>query len=460
MEEDQVLQEELEHVGNEEGLPAMGNDPQPNGSIPEKYRQALRSRATGYGWPQFGHKAELKSLAQHVALRRGLREDAMPAPLEAKVLAMAVSEHKAAQWNIPSDLFSVEHFVRILEGIDMKSSPGYPYCVRAPTNRDFLKADENGVIPKQSVTMLWEMVSGRLESLLNGESSADYIRLFIKPEPLKEKKLETHRYRIIASVSIVDQIIDHMLFDDMNQTMYQAWDQVPSKVGWSPYVGGWKFMPKKTWLAIDKSSWDWTVQLWLIDLTFKLRQRLCQNMNNRWLQVATMRYRSLYVSPLYITSAGVILRQRKPGVMKSGCVNTIADNSIMQYLLHLRACHDSGTKPSGFMSMGDDTLQEEPENVQNYLDALSSYCIVKKHERANEFAGMLFKGMYVEPQYLGKHAFTILHMKESVSQDIAVAYSLLYHRSHYRKWIRSLFIEMGYQLPSIEELDAIYDGDD
>lgn len=420
----------------------------------------MLGRAAGYGWPQFGHSAEVKSLAQHVGLRRGLREDAMTRTLEAKILAMAEFEHQAARWNIPDDFLSGNHLRRVLNGIDLKSSPGYPYCIRAPTNRDFLKADLNGVIPENSHVMISEMVFDRVTKLLNGEDSSDYIRLFVKPEPLKERKLQAHKYRLIASVSLIDQIIDHMLFDDMNETMYGAWDQVPSKVGWSPYVGGWKCMPQRTWLAIDKSSWDWTVHLWLIDLTFKLRQRLCNNMNQQWLQLATMRYKLLYISPVYVTSAGVLLRQRKPGVMKSGCVNTIADNSIMQYLLHLRACHDSNTQPSGFMSMGDDTLQEEPEDLASYLQALNSYCIIKKHERANEFAGMLFRGMYVEPQYLGKHAFTILHMKKSVAQDVATAYSLLYHRSHYRNWVRRLFKDMGFEIPGLDELDAIYDGDD
>lgn len=438
----------------------MGNIPKANAGIPEKYRQALLNRSKDYGWPQFGHSAEIKSLAQHVGKRRGLRQDAMPKALEESVMGRAVKEHESVRWSIPEDFMTRGHYERVLAKLDMKSSPGYPYCIRAPTNRDFLKANEFGEIPEDRKTMLWEIVEDRLRKLLRGEFSTDYIRLFIKPEPLKRRKLESHRYRLIASVSIVDQIIDHMLFDDMNEILYSSWDQVPSKVGWSPYVGGWKVIPRKVWLAIDKSSWDWTVHLWLVDLVFKLRQKLCINMNQDWLQLATMRYRILYQNPVFVTSGGVLLRQRNPGVLKSGCVNTIADNSIMQYLLHLRVCHDSGTQPGGFMSMGDDTLQEEPANLDSYMETLQQYCIVKQWSRSNEFAGMLFKGMYVEPQYLGKHAFTILHMKESVAQDIASAYSLLYHRSHYREWIRSLFTEMGFKIPTLGELDLIYDGDD
>lgn len=418
----------------------------------------LEKRATGYGWPRFGHAAEVKSLAQHAGLRQGLRQDGLSKGEETRLLEMAVETHRAARWRIPDDCFSEAHYRRIVNALDWKSSPGYPYNLRAPTNRDLFQTNENGIPSEPRVVEIWEIVQSRLQQLLEGEESADYVRLFVKPEPLKEKKLKAHRYRLIASVSIVDQIIDHMCFDEMNRTMYGAWMEVPSKVGWSPYVGGWKCMPKAQWLAIDKSSWDWTVGLWLIDLVFKLRQRLCANMTPQWKQIAMMRYKILYLHPLFVTSAGVVLRQRNPGVMKSGCVNTIADNSIMQYLLHLRVCLETGEQPGGFMSMGDDTLQQPVNDLRKYLDQLNQYCIVKKADLGNEFAGMLFKGGRVEPLYAGKHAYSILYAKKQVLGDIASAYSLLYHRSCYRNWFRSMFRAASLEVPSEDAIDIIYDG--
>lgn len=377
---------------------------------------------------------------------------------EERVLEIATDAHTAARWSIPMDAFSRDHYLRIVNKLEWKSSPGYPYCIRNPTNRDLFKVSEDGVPDEDRVEEIWETVRHRVEDLRQGRESADYVRLFIKPEPLKERKLKQHKYRIIASVSVVDQIIDHMVFDDMNETMYSAWEMVPSKVGWSPYVGGWKCMPRQKWLAIDKSSWDWTVHLWLIDLVFKLRQRLCLNLSEEWKQMATMRYKMLYESPLFVTSAGVVLRQRKPGVMKSGCVNTIADNSIMQYLLHLRVCTEIGEQSGVVMAMGDDTLQEKPKDLRKYLDVLSQFCIVKKADLGNEFAGMLFEGTRVQPLYAGKHAFSILHAKKDIMPDLAVAYSLLYHRSQYRQWFRRMFEESGFEIPTIGALDAIYDG--
>lgn len=377
---------------------------------------------------------------------------------EEKLLGIATDAHKAARWSVPEDFLTKEHYLRVVDKLEWKSSPGYPYCVRNPTNKDLFKVNESGVPDPSRVDEMWDIVNHRIAALLRGERTADPIRLFVKPEPLKEKKLRDSKFRLIASVSVVDQIIDHMLFDDMNETMYAQWDMVPSKVGWSPYVGGWKCMPRKKWLAIDKTSWDWTVHLWLIDLVFKVRQRLCRNMNSTWKRLAEMRYRMLYIDALFVTSAGVVLRQKYPGVMKSGCVNTIADNSIMQFLLHIRVCLEIGEAIGVVMAMGDDTLQEKPKDLKKYLETLGQYCIVKKADEGNEFAGMLFAGMRVEPLYAGKHAFSILHAKKEVLPDVAAAYSLLYHRSQYRQWFRRMFTESGFEIPTIGELDAIYDG--
>ncbi|APG75791.1 hypothetical protein 2 [Hubei sobemo-like virus 28] len=376
------------------------------------------------------------------------------------IIDRAVQQHRSARWVIPEDFISRAHFDRVLQKLDMQSSPGYPYCVRIPVNAHLFGVNADGEKDPDAVERVWEAVQHRLGKLLDGEEDCDPIRLFIKPEPLKEKKLTEHRYRIISSVSIVDQIIDHLLFDDMNETMYANWHNVPSMVGWSPFVGGWKVMPKLKWLAIDKSSWDWTVHKWILDQCLELRTRLCDNMNAAWLKLARARYHLLYDNPVLVTSGGVLLRQKTPGVMKSGCVNTIADNSIAQYLLDLRVCFEIGLTPGYLMSMGDDTLQQKPRDLQKYLDALSSFCIVKQATEANEFAGMLFNGRNVEPLYHGKHACTILHAKPEILEELADAYTLLYHRSKFRNWFENLFTAMGIDFHPRWKRDAIYDGED
>lgn len=180
----------------------------------------------------------------------------------------------SCKWDLPEDFISFEHFTRSVNSLDWQSSPGYPYMLKAPTNEIFLGV-KDGVPDPDKLQFLWELVRSRLEKLACGEDECDYIRLFVKAEPLKPKKVANQEYRIISSVSLVDQIIDHMLFDGMNDVMVDNWHSQPSKAGWSAYTGGWKVVPQNKVMALDKKSWDWSVNIWLFDMVFELRQRLC-----------------------------------------------------------------------------------------------------------------------------------------------------------------------------------------
>jgi len=364
-----------------------------------------------------------------------------------------LEKYRAARWTIPDDFMQKSHFERVVrEKLDWTSSPGYPYMRRAPTNGDFFKV-RDGIPDQERVDRCWQLLQSRLEM-----RDSDHIRLFIKAEPHKLKKIENHRFRLISSVSVLDQIIDHMLFEPMNQNLVDNWPYLPSKPGWTELVGGWRFIPPQAWTALDKSGWDWSMQLWVAEFVLELRCALCDNPSELWMELAKWRYRQLYVGATFITSGGLIFKQRKDGVQKSGCVNTIADNSIAQDILHERVCYEIGVDAGDIITMGDDTLQEKVSNWNAYLSVLGQYCHVKQSVDANEFAGSRFLGKIVEPLYKGKHSFNILHMNEDVAQQMADSYTLLYHRSRHRDFIRSLFQEMGLKVRPLEWCDAIYDG--
>ncbi|APG75642.1 hypothetical protein [Hubei sobemo-like virus 18] len=365
--------------------------------------------------------------------------------------------HRDARWDLDEDFDSFEGFMRSLKRIDLSSNPGYPYMRGCTSNRQMLCYKNSDQFDPNKVSILWDIVRQKL----NG-SGADPIKLFVKPEPHKKSKIEEKRYRLISSVSLADQLVDHMLFGKMNDKLIASWPYLPSKVGWSFIGGGWKTMPKGgSWLAIDKSSWDWTVQLWLLDLVLQARYELCSTRGevvDRWLKMASMRYRQLFKEPIFITSGGLLLKQKRHGVQKSGCVNTIADNSMMQSLLHIRVCLETKQSVGVLYSMGDDTLQQAPERQNDYLSVLSKYCIIKQADALVEFAGFRFDGMRVEPVYHGKHAFNLLHADPKVLSDLAKSYPLLYHRSSNRAWFRELFLDWHGEVPSIDYLDSIYDG--
>lgn len=403
--------------------------------------------------PPRGELAELTSLTYHAPLRENYVENMLDSAKEV-ILRKVLPRFEAARWNLPVDFLKYSHFRRIVENVEMSSSPGYPYLLNQTNNAGFFHC-VNGEFDEERLRFIWDLVQEQIN-----HRRSDPIRLFIKPEPHSEKKISNGRYRLISSVSIIDQIIDAMLFGDMNQKMIDNWPLLPTRVGWSPYYGGWKNLPYSTnQMAIDKSGWDWTVQPWLIEVVLDMRKRLCRNSTQQWEELATWRYCELFRQPTFITSGGLLLRQLKPGVMKSGCYNTLIDNSIMQTVLHAQVCTEMGI-PMGFqITMGDDTLQDQLEGpvLQRYLDIMGQYCNVKICESRMDFCGFNFNiNGRVEPLYKGKHAYKMLHMDNDIVQSMADSYTLMYHRSRWSGLIDSFFRRLGCEVQSRKYRDAIY----
>lgn len=373
-----------------------------------------------------------------------------------------VRNNASAKWSLPEDFLQRTHFDRVVEGLDKQSSPGYPYLLAAPTNAIMLGWDGSNY-NLEKVDRLWEMVQARLQVLKQGITDSDPIRLFIKQEVHKQKKLDEEMYRLISSVSLVDQVIDHLLDDHMNEAMIDNWDLIPAKGGWSPFSNGWMMFSNRTNLSLDKRGWDWSAQLYLVGIVFDVRVRLCQTGGEPfelWKQLTAVRYRCLYIEPTFVTTGGILLKQKYPGVVKSGSVKTFSDNSLMQEALHYLSCIRAGIEPGFIYTCGDDTNQEDmpDEELKRYLSELSQLCHVKSWVRANEFGGMRFKGRVVDPLYHGKHAYNLLHMKPGVELEMLNSYVLLYHRSPYRDYMRRMAEAMGYDVLTREECDDIYDG--
>lgn len=333
----------------------------------------------------------------------------------------------------------------------MTSSPGYPYMVQYSSNASFFGYD-NGKFDEGRKWAIYRMVIERLRV-----RDSDPIRLFIKPEPHKESKRQKKAWRLISSVSVVDQIVDHLLFDGFNQKIQENHVYQVPQVGWAPVKQGWMHMPIQG-VAMDKSGWDWTVLPWLPELVLQLRVSLCNNLTQEWLELASWRYNSLFGEPLLVTSGGHLLKQRQPGVMKSGCVNTIVDNSIMQDILNKVVECRTGLCSPWMMTMGDDTLQSNPGDIKGYVSELKKYCVVKDVVFGVEFAGFRFYLDRIEPLYTAKHCFTMLHLEEHLAEETAAAYALLYHRSSKGPLIKSILKQVS-NLPSDAWLDEIWDGE-
>lgn len=373
----------------------------------------------------------------------------MSPDIRAKVLQRVENDLSKARWSIPDDFLEFSHYCRVVEELDWTSSPGYPYLSQATNNGIFFNV-KDGIPDPARVCYVWDLVCQQLY-----HARSDPIRLFVKPEPLNKKKLESNRFRLISSVSIVDQIIDHMIFGEFNKKLIEKCHETPVKTGWTPLLGGWKEIPVSGIVSTDKSSWDWTVLSWLIESELEIRKRLCLNLTDEWERLAAFRYRHLFYDCTFITSGGLLLKQKIKGIMKSGSVNTIASNSIMQLILHRRVAAELDLEPGFIWAMGDDVLEED--NIPEYFDRLSRYCIIKEISRHVEFAGYRFNKYNVEPLYFGKHAFALLNQKVKYIEETADAYALLYHRSRRGHMIKEILKDLKPNLVSNEFLDDIWD---
>lgn len=366
-----------------------------------------------------------------------------------------LGDYRRVRWELPMDFLEKSHYLRVVNTLHWQSSPGYPYCLDVPTNGDLFRVVDGKPSPV-ATDRVWVLVQRRLL-----EKEADPIRLFIKPEPHKLKKLNVGAYRLISSVSVIDQIIDHMLFDEMNHRMIQNYMMIPPKVGWTPYKGGWKVVPMN-WLSLDKSAWDWSMEAWICELILRVREESSLSKDHPkwedWKRLAKWRYSLLYGCPEFVTSLGMYLKQKLPGVQKSGCVNTISDNSMAQDILHIRACLESSQRVTEQWTMGDDTYLEPVSNLDDYVEKLGQYCHLKPAARSGEFAGFRFVADRVEPMYKGKHAFNLLHF-DSANREMLDSYQLMYHRSLDRSGMKNAINQLKEQEVDENWLDGIWDGE-
>lgn len=408
----------------------------------------LEALASDYDWPDFGHVAEIQSLQYHLALRDGLDKTDMERDIRDRVITKTVEVCSSASSIVPIDFLQFSHYVRVLAGVDWNSSPGFPYFYESVNNKNFFQV-KDGKPSFERVMYVWELIQKRLE-----EKDSDPIRLFIKPEPHKKKKIAEKRYRLISSVSIVDQLIDQMVFGFQNEAFLENNHYTPVRVGWGWMKGGWRSVPRAGMVACDKSGWDWTVTPWLLNAEFEIRKRLLVGGDvEKWTEMAQMRYHNLFVKNEFVTSGGVVFTLKHPGVMKSGCVNTIVSNSIMQTILHFRVSEELGVPSYGLWAMGDDTLQPNTPFMEAYCSLLSRYCILKQVSRESEFAGMKWDKGFIEPLYKGKHAYNILRVKDKDINVFSLSYNLLYWRSADKDLIRGLM-----PVPDIG-FDRIWDGE-
>lgn len=368
-----------------------------------------------------------------------------------RILYEMEKAYAPVRWNLPDDYLSKEAYEDALKRLDMTSSPGLPYLREAPTNKEWL--GWNGVsCDPYKVERLWYDVQLVIERKFE-----TILRVFIKQEPHKNSKIAEKRWRLIMAASLPVQIVWHMLFDYLNDAEIQNAYFIPSQQGVILVGGGWKQYTNQwegkglDW-GLDKSAWDWTAPHWCIELDLEFRRRMGSGrFMAEWSGLARHLYSQMFEDPKLVLSDGTVWQQQTPGVMKSGCVNTISINSHCQVIMHLLYCLEKDVSIYPIcVACGDDTLQH-PKHCDDIEFYRKYGVIVKSASESREFVGHEFTRNGPHPLYMAKHMKKVRYVsEENLAQYFDSMARMYVHTRYYDIW-EDLAARCGVPLPMSRE---------
>lgn len=333
-----------------------------------------------------------------------------------------------------------------------ESHPGYPW--------NKLGAD-NGTVLTGYGDLIWDEVAKRFNAMLHYGSAVfemspeelckngicDVVKVFIKGEPHSHKKVAEGRFRIIASVSLVDQIVTRLLCMKQNKTEIKLWQQCPSSPGMGLNDDGLKviwevanmFSKSGTVCETDVSGWDWSVQQWELDFDADLRAEL---MGGNALAHFLLRCHSYVVGhSTYVTSDGKMYAQTIPGGQLSGDYNTSSTNSRVRVIASLAARWRVGFTKSlplgGIKAMGDDSFEIWFDGLEQGLGDIGhtvKMCVQRPTLENFEFCSQVFLGSGVAyPVDFSKTLFRFLSHNPADPGYAAYRVQLLQYFRHLPK---------------------------
>lgn len=300
------------------------------------------------------------------------------------------------------------------------------------TNGQILGWDGVSYDPER-VNILKNLVFLRIDALLSGELRADDLKVFVKQEAHKLSKLQSGAVRLISAVSLVDTMIDRILFGWLGRAVLANACRTPCMVGWSPVRGGWRLLHRRfknrPAVCLDKGTWDWTVPDFIVDIWLEVLMGLAIGASPEWKLLAKMRFRALFEEACFRFEDGTRVFQPYKGVMKSGCYLTIILNSLAQSALHYIANSRLGRPmvENQPYTIGDDTVQDSFERLDEYVQILESFGVIVKGAKVRhhvEFAGFAYDGNTCWPAYWQKHLFNLSHTP--VLSEVLLSYQYLY----------------------------------
>lgn len=321
--------------------------------------------------------------------------------------------------------------------VKREASPGVPFAALAVTNGALFDSASNTVLncAYERLKLLAGTADISKASAVDlvEQGYCDPVRLFVKQEPHSRRKMRQRRYRLISSVSVVDQIIERLLFGPQNRLEIALWSEIPSKPGMGLSLQHqaqklysdlrMKHSSQKAACA-DISGFDWSVQEWEFEAELYMRLKLMEPslIGNPALERAIRNRFACFSLSVFQLSDGTLIAQTIPGIMKSGSYLTSSMNSrircLMAELIGSPWC----------IAMGDDSVEGYVEGAPEKYAELGHTC----------------KEYSLCPVTLEEDLESVEFCSHHISQD--GAYLLT--------WPKTLFRYLSTKSPHFEELKA------
>lgn len=358
-------------------------------------------------------------------------------------------------------------WLRAASGLNWSGSTGLGAFASYNSIGDALGWDGFRITNQPSWEVLKHLTTLRLRNLqaetpcrcreANCPSCPTDIKYMIKMEPHKHAKIDQHRERLISVLSLVDQMVDRVLFGTYVAYEKEHVMERAGKTGWSPVPCGFYDLLdtfSTHVLATDCSAFDWTYPSWVPELIWEVKFQQTSSYAPTF-KTAIFNRLAEVLGPdcLVRLPNGTRLKQTIWGLMKSGWLLTINMNSdaqdIITTLAWSRAYPERGQCPL-LWSMGDDVIMRwrddlDPEPLVRELGRagiLSKFAVPSR-----EFAGFLVgrddRGRpYVDPLYPEKHKYLLAHTSEDKLEDVVTAYGLIYAlaRPEARAWLEPYLV--------------------
>jgi hypothetical protein len=335
------------------------------------------------------------------------------------------------------------------------SHPGYPWNKLAHDNGSVLNGYGN---------LIWDEVAKRFNNILHAgdmlfemspeqlvqRGLCDPVKVFIKKEPHSLKKISEGRFRIISSVSLVDQIVTRLMCMRQNKAEISEWQSCPSAPGMGLNDDGlaviWEtasyFAEHGEVCETDISGWDWSVQQWELDLDAQIRAELMGCEPDGIMAHFLKAHAYIVGHSVYALPDGELLAQTVAGGQLSGDYNTSSTNSRCRVVATLaaRARAEQEETPLGkfprlgIKAMGDDSFEIWFEGLEEGLEEIGhsvKMCVKRPGLENFEFCSQVFeKSGVAYPVDFSKTLFRFLSHNPADPKYPEYRAQLLYYFRH------------------------------